>query len=254
MTQSNQHLIFLHGNSSSADSFEAVKKLITDLPCQIHCLEFAGHGKTEGLKQYSYRQLFEDMLKEISQIDGEKLLVGHSLGGHVSIEIAEKVIDLKGLLIFGTPPIANPPNISEAFLPYDKMMLFATPNPNKTEVDALFKDILNDSASADLAKQAYLQTDPKFREGLARDLTSGKNPFQDEATIFGRLPIKKYVINGMKDPMINFSYLQQLQRKAETGFELIEMTESGHYPQLENPKIFAEYLRRIATEVFNNKL
>ena len=244
-----QNIIFLHGNSSSALLYQPVLDLL-DLPYQLHSIEYSGHGKQTQKENYSYKMLFEEVLEKMNQISGEKLLVGHSLGGHVAIEIAEKVADLKGLLIFGTPPIANPPNMAEAFLPYDKMTLFATPNPNKSEVDALFKDILNDSASADLAKQAYLQTDPNFREGLATDLMSSENIFQDEAGIFGKLPIKKYVINGMKDQMVNFSYLKQLQNNSETGFELIEMEDCGHYLILEQPEIFAKHVERIAKEVF----
>lgn len=244
-----QNLIFLHGNSSSAKSFQPLLHQL-DLPYQLHTIEYSGHGTEARKETYSYKSLFEEVLEKVNRISGDKLIAGHSLGGHVAIEIAEKVANLKGLLIFGTPPIANPPNISEAFLPYDKMFLFATPNPEKSEVDTLFKEIVGNSESADFAKQDYLQTDPKFREGLAKDLASGVSPFKDEAEIFGRLPIKKYVINGMKDPLINFSYLQQLQSKSEAGFEIIEMEESGHYPVMEQPEVFAKHLERITKEVF----
>lgn len=87
-----QRIVFIHGNSSSARILEPVKK-IWKKPKQIIGIELPGHGNSERLEDYSWSAMRNYLKEKVNNIDGEKILIGHSLGGHYAIEIAPQIED-----------------------------------------------------------------------------------------------------------------------------------------------------------------
>ena len=79
----------------------------------------------------------EYLLKQLKYHKGNVILVGHSLGGHLAIEIAEKIDNLKGLIIIGTPPVKKPMNLEEAFLPIQEIQTFFTENPIHKDIESI---------------------------------------------------------------------------------------------------------------------
>lgn len=105
-------LIFLHGNSSSSKEWERVVDILSGR-CKCLSWNLFGHGNEDSLLNPSLSAqtqfIYDRILKEIEE---DYILVGHSLGGHVAIQVtalAEMVGTAvpSGLITIGTPPISK---------------------------------------------------------------------------------------------------------------------------------------------------
>lgn len=240
----NGTIVLLHGNSSSSKVFESIFN--SELPYNLAALDLIGHGESEHTGSYTIADYKKQILSVIGEIEGDILLVGNSLGGHLALEIANEIPKLKGLLIFGTPPVKKPLNMEEAFLPTTALNTFFTENPSLEEIDASLHVAAENKSVIPILKEDFLRTDPKIRSVFALDLGN----LSDESEIFVKLPCKKFIIKGDKDPSVNPQYLETIN--SLTNFELITMKECGHYPSLEKPDEFAQHLQVIASKVFDS--
>jgi pimeloyl-ACP methyl ester carboxylesterase len=95
-------LVFLHGFCENkqvwADFTEPLQQKFRTV-----ALDLPGHGgNTENIKSYSIDSMAEDVKRQLAGLGIEKcLLVGHSMGGYVSLAFAEKYSHmLSGLCLF----------------------------------------------------------------------------------------------------------------------------------------------------------
>ncbi len=59
-------------------------------------------------RTYSVKGYADALLEALASLGVERFaVVGHSLGGHVALEMVARNAAVDGALIFGTPPIAN---------------------------------------------------------------------------------------------------------------------------------------------------
>ena len=77
-------------------------------------------------------------------------MVGNSLGGHLAMEIASSIKRLKGLVIFGAPPVKKPINFSDAFLQCDALSCFLTENPEVEDIKVATKTAVFDNTFVEL--------------------------------------------------------------------------------------------------------
>ncbi|WP_026778131.1 alpha/beta fold hydrolase [Polaribacter sp. Hel_I_88] len=244
-------IICIHGNSSSSFVFkeflhsEFIKqtKIAVDLP---------GHGSNlENYKNhtdFSISFFKEKLIAFINTIDDEILLVGNSLGGHLAIEIANEIKKLKGLVIFGTPPVMKPINFEEAFLPATALHTFLTENPTEEAItEASNVAVYNkDSTTAIIAD--FKKTNSLVRKMVAEDILG--NNLADEYEIFTKLEVPKFIIAGQQDPSVNKDYLKKVTKKCKNNCELIFFDNCGHYPSLEKPDLFIRTMMDITSKVF----
>ena len=120
------------------------------------------------------------------------MLVGHSLGGHIALEVSEISSEIKGIVIFGTPPLGIPPAINEAFL--DMRLKPSLLVKEGVEIPQLFIDDFNN-------------TDPNARKFLMRN--TAKNRFKDEIHIVSNLKIPLAIIHGAQDKSISLDYIKK---------------------------------------------
>lgn len=247
-------IVFIHGNSSSSSVFSEV--LNSELIRQTKiAIDLPGHGKS--VNEYKNEDDFlinsyrEKLIKLINTLDDNILLVGHSLGGHIAIEIAPQINKLKGILIFGTPPLKKPLNLEEAFLFSPKLQTFFTENISEIEAKEAVEVTLFNKQCAAVIIDDFKKTNPKVRKAIANDIA--ENRYLNQLKIFTDLTIPKYIIAGIHDPSVNLDYIKEVARKSYSC-ELIIFKNCGHYPSLEKPKKFNKTLERITKEVFNTDI
>jgi len=244
-------IVFIHGNSSSSDVYNSVMEspLIKQTKVSI---ELAGHGRhinhSSKVADFSIKSYCNQLTKEISEIEGDILLVGNSLGGHLAIEISKKVSNLKGLLIFGTPPLKKPINFEEAFIPVPELHTFLSENPSEDEIKSAAQLAVVDEVYVDQIVKDFKNSNPLVRKSLFIDLT--ENNWSDQLELFVNLHVPKYIIAGTKDPSVNKNYLEAVKNMCGETCSIIEFKECGHYPSLEKPKEFIETLKSISKQVF----
>ncbi|RKU13741.1 hypothetical protein C6503_15855 [Candidatus Poribacteria bacterium] len=97
---SGQPLLFLHGTGCDASDWKVV---IKKLPQNRRCiaLDFRGHGQsTVPTQAFSLSDLADDVLHLIDYLSlQEVVIVGHSLGGMVAMEVAQRLSAVVGLVL-----------------------------------------------------------------------------------------------------------------------------------------------------------
>lgn len=114
-----QALVFIHGNSLSSKSFEKQLEDPFLKKYNIAALDLPGHGDSpiaaNPSKTYSVKGFVHDVSVFIeSNFHESVILVGHSLGGHIALETAAMLPNIKGIFIFGAPPLGKPPGYGES--------------------------------------------------------------------------------------------------------------------------------------------
>ena len=243
----NGTILMCHGNSSSSRVFDP---LINSgkINQSIIAFDFFGHGRSPALPpdtRYSIENYRNQLLDVVNNIDDDIFLLGHSLGGHIAIEIAPFVKNLKGIFVFGTPPVKKPLNLGEAFNPVEIIGIMYTDSATDIQIDLLFDTFTHNKSFNNELISDYKSTDSRVRTDLANEL---QNPdtLQDELEIFRSLSCPKYILNAEYDPAINLDYLKNINEG--NWFKLIEFAGSGHYPTLENSDEFIMLLKNAVDE------
>ena len=232
-------VFFIHGNSLHGGlfykQFEALSQyrlIVPDLP---------GHGQSQfsedPARDYgvgSYIRLLAEFIQSFNF--GKCILLGHSLGGHLAIHLADQLRNITGLAIMGTPPLTLPPRLNEAFLPHPAMGCTFQSDLNEEEINLLASSFIDPSHSGyDLAKESILTCDNRVRscigQSLATDLT------RDEAGILKELAIPLAVFHGENDPLVNDQYIQDLNLPLWNN-RIRYIPQAGHSAFLENPGEF----------------
>jgi pimeloyl-ACP methyl ester carboxylesterase len=236
---SKNHIVFIHGNSSSSKVFQTI--IEADLPYNMLAFDLPGHGLSEcseNISDYSFENYKAISLAQIKQLKGNVILVGNSLGGHIVIEIAENVPNLKGMMIMGTAPVKSPMNLEEAIIPNEALSVFMTESPTQVDIKKAMEIGTFQKKSHKLLVDDFQQADRKIRVAIALDLTHGN--LGDEYTIFQQLNCHKIIIQGYQEPTVNTLYLEDLASKSNATLVYIEAC--GHYPSIEQPEQFIQLL------------
>ena len=98
--KSGQPLLFLHGTGCDASDWTQV---IEKLPCERRCiaLDFRGHGQSSAPTQrFTLADLADDVRHLTDHLGlGKFVIVGHSLGGMVAMEVARRSSSVVGLVL-----------------------------------------------------------------------------------------------------------------------------------------------------------
>lgn len=92
-------ILFLHGTGCDATDWKKVTKELSDEQHYI-ALDFRGHGRSSTpIEPFTIECLADDVIYLIYAMELKKVvLVGHSLGGMVAMEAAEREARIKGLV------------------------------------------------------------------------------------------------------------------------------------------------------------
>ena len=133
-------LVLIHGNSSSSRSFSRQLDGPLGKRFRLVAVDLPGHGKSDDAKDPSAYSLPGHARAVRAVVDAlglhEARFVGWSLGGHVALEMAPDLKEPRGFVIFGAPPLAVPPAMSEAFLPNPAMQFTFQERVDSVEASA----------------------------------------------------------------------------------------------------------------------
>ncbi|WP_397446670.1 alpha/beta hydrolase [Polaribacter sp. R77954] len=243
-------LVCIHGNSSSSDVFESLLNS-NNINHTVVAVNLPGHkNNLDDFKHhtdFSMSFFKESLIEEINTIKDEIILVGNSMGAHLAIEIANDINHLKGLIIFGAPPVKKPINFEEAFLPVEALQTYFTANPPEEAIDAAANIAVENKEKAALVANYFKSTNPLVRKHIAEDIFSGN--LDNQYKIYTNLLVPKFIIAGDKDASVNFEYLKKVNDNSKNS-ELIIFENCGHYPSLEKPTEFLETMILILSKIF----
>lgn len=243
-------IVFIHGNSLSAKTFE--KQIGFSSEFEYLALDLPGHGQNVS-QDYSENDFCIEsyvniVIEKVSSCLSENiLLVGHSLGGHIAIEAAPSLKKVKGLLIFGTPPVGKPPAMDKAFLPHPAMPFLFQEQWSDDELRQLIGALTKDKNIAEIIKRELLLSKGKARTGLLSCIGAGKH--LDELDIVGNLKIPIAILHGENDSLINSHYFSEISLPTLWRNKLHVVPDAGHCLQMEMPRAFNDLLLQFCNEV-----
>ncbi|MCD6066865.1 MAG: Alpha/beta hydrolase [Bacteroidetes bacterium] len=246
-------ILFIHGNSLNGTSFRRVFDLIDDIP--LIAVDLPGHGRSQKAVNpeatYSipgYVEAIKQLVEEFKLTDF--ILTGHSLGGHIALEAIDELKGVKGVFLFGTPPLGIPPDMDTAFLPNPALGLLFQKDLSEDEMDPLCDALLDPVAASSLKENIKEQlrcSDGNARTYLLHSVGAGKQ--KNEPEIVKSLQIPLAIAHGELDSVINLQYLEALDKPTLWENKIHLIKNSGHSPQMEQPEAFAALLKKFHQHV-----
>jgi pimeloyl-ACP methyl ester carboxylesterase len=164
--------------------------------------------------------------------------VGWSLGGHVALEALSALPHCKGVLIFGTPPLAFPPAMDAAFLPNPVMAAGFNPSPTESErrayVEAFFAPRTTDIPPVFFDDMR--RADGRARAAVGSSIRPGG--YQDEVEIVRHMHVPLAVLQGEQEQYVSLDYLRSLTMPTLWRGAVQVIPGCGHAPQWEQPEAF----------------
>lgn len=244
--------ILVHGNSASARAFARQFDGPLGSKYRLIAIDLPGHGASENAADpanYSipgYARVLTDIVAHLGVADA--VFVGWSLGGHVVLEAAPELPKALGLMIFGTPPLAFPPAMEQAFLPHPAMAAGFTNDLTVEQaqayVTAAFKPGFTDIAPTFL--EDVLRTDGRARAQLAASIAPAG--YRDEVDLVAHLKIPLAVLHGVEEQLVNGAYFKTLATPTLWRGSVQTVTDAGHTPQWEQPAQFDALLAAFIDE------
>lgn len=250
--ESDHTILFIHGNSSSSNSFVELFTLI-NRKTRLIGLDLNGHNNSEIPQGFvcSIENYIVTLVSFIEELDIHKFtIVGHSIGGHISIEASEELSNkLIGLICICSPPF-NSRLITDAFNDPSNGLVFKSAL-NSDEIEKLSRCFINYSNVTDsIINQSVFNistTHKNVRPEIGGCIISGN--YKDEVSIVQNSNIQMHFIQGVDDKFINTSYYKILDDEEMCNIHMIE--KSSHYPHVENTeavaKIINSYLKNVPT-------
>jgi pimeloyl-ACP methyl ester carboxylesterase len=246
-------VIFVHGNSSSARTWQPV--MAGAFGQRFRCLAFdlPGHGssaKARNREDYSLPG-YAKILAGFAQATGsnEALIVGWSLGGHIALETAPAMPAAAGYVVFGTPPVSSAAQMGEAFLPNPAMNVgfTASVDPDQARAYAASATAPGSGLSLDEFVADILRTDGEARAGLFASVGEGR--FADEIAIVGTLRQPLAILHGEDEQLISLDYLRKLTIPSLWRGTVQVIPGVGHALHQEAPETFAALLEQFIADL-----
>ncbi|TYA60080.1 alpha/beta fold hydrolase [Formosa maritima] len=232
-------IVLLHGFLENSSMWE---NLIPEIikTHQIISIDLLGHGKTECLGYIHSMELMAEAVEAVLQHlkINKSIIIGHSMGGYVALAYAEKNPDaLNGLCLmnstFGTDNEER------------RMLRTRANNMVKTNFENMVRMSFTNlfSNKSKILYRRELET--ALNEALKTPLqgyiacNEGMKIRKDRTKFFKNLPVKKLVIIGIQDPIINPNAIKKQLKKSDV--EIIEFPD-GHMSHIENMKELSYFI------------
>lgn len=239
-------LILLHG---FLESCEVWNELIEVLEKDFHLIvpDLLGHGKTPATSKVHTMEMMAEQVFSILETEKieECILVGHSMGGYVSLAFAEKYPQkVKGIVLMNSTPLPDSDekkanrervvtvvdNDKTFFIRSSVTNLFS--EENKQLMKVKIEEIINVASKTP-------------NEGI-KAASLGMKERPNRTLILKSLPAPKHFIIGKKDALIPYEELVTLANEIGATYSLLE---GGHMSYIENKSETISILKNFINEV-----
>ncbi|MDJ0556332.1 MAG: alpha/beta hydrolase [Microcoleaceae cyanobacterium MO_207.B10] len=250
-----QTIFLIHGNSSSGRSY--LNQLQSQLgdTYRLIAMDLPGHGLSDVAANpevtYTLPGYANAVVEVAKALDASNaIFVGWSLAGHILLEASDRLTDARGIVIFGTPPIAdNPPDLENAFLPHPSFSLGLTAELSQEDMLAYVTTFFRPDMVEipELFLEDIALTDGRARGNLGASITPGG--YQDEIEIVGNMKIPLMIIHGEEEQLVNADYIVELKMPTLWNGEIQFIANAGHAPHWEMPEKFNSLLMDFITDL-----
>ena len=236
-------LLFIHGNSSSSESFQHQFSDPNLNSYRLIALDLPGHGDSEVLQAGSYSlpvyaKIIRSFVEELCLQN--VILLGHSLGGHIALEALSLEGPWGGFVIWGTPPLSTPPDMNAAFRPNPRVEGLFKANVTTGEIQGVLESIFENSLRWEkLGRELFEKTHVLAREELASSV--GRLDYTDELKVLRETSVKGILFDLERDQIVESSYFSCISIDVLEKHSIKKMP-WGHSPHVENSIHFNEII------------
>lgn len=247
-------VVFLHGNSSSKEIFEAQLGSPLREAYRLVALDLPGHGGSEDARDPHRSYTVPGYASAVREVLGalgieRPILVGWSLGGHIAIELLAAEPRPLGVVVTGTPPFAKSrESLGEAFRPTPAMML--TGKLEFSDEDALAYARATTAADVlpgDPRQRAARRTDGRARARMLAAVGEGLGV--DQRRTVEEVDVPLCIVNGADDPFLNPDYFEKPRYARLWRQTIHRIPGTGHAPFAEQPAAYNDLLLAFCAEV-----
>ncbi|MCW8060137.1 alpha/beta fold hydrolase [Agrobacterium tumefaciens] len=247
-------LLMIHANSLCKEAFHFQIEALAGKRRMI-AIDLPGHGQssdaTDPLRTYNFNGYADAVREVIEALDvGHFAILGHSLGGHVALELMRLLPEhTAGTMIFGTPPI--PPGSEGASLGF-------IPNPDfactgkETLTDQEMDMVVALALGPDAVRDTFWKTAVRRADGRARRLMvdaalAGRHP--DQRDLVETSPVPLAIVNGADDPVINLDFIDSVTFRSVWRRGPVRVENAGHGLHWQRPEEFNALLDSFLTAI-----
>lgn len=231
----NKVIVFLHYFGGSAQSWNWV---IENLEDEYHCIsiDIPGFGNSDSILNPTLKTLAAAIIKQLEALKlSNYILVGHSMGAKIAMQIALKDQNVEGLiLICPSPPGIEPMEGGE------KIRMLN--HPNLTEA----KTTVNNISKLPLSREQY---NLAIENNMNADceiwkwwLNQGVNHSLKIEVEQIKIPI--HIVTSVDDPVITPEIINERLLTVFPDAQLISTAGCGHLIPMEKPKWIAQQIRQ----------
>ena len=246
---SGKTIVMLHGFTESLKIWESFAKKLSG-KYRVVTIDLPGHGKSESLGAVHSMELMADVvfavLKKIKA--GKCLMIGHSMGGYVTLAFAEKYPQkLKGFCLFHSHCFSD--NAAEQenrnrtinIVNQDKFTYVAQFIPS------LFPVEVHKKYSKDI-RRLIRQAAKMNKEGVIAAL-EGMKSRKDQSELLKNTELPVLFILGLKDSKSPLTRIWEMISMPAVS-EILLLRQCGHMGYIEAPEITYEAITGFAKKVF----
>jgi len=247
-------LVFVHGGGAHAHWWTHVAARFAG-EFRVVALDLSGHGDSEHRDEYAIDEWTEEVVTvaDAGGIDGPPVVIGHSMGGFVTITTAALHGDeLAGVIVCDSPVTAPDPEVES----YRLREAFGRPRTYEQIEDALarfrtvppqehYLDFVVDHVGRRSLRRVdggwQWKFDRRIFEQFARSMRGVALPYLPQVRCRFALLRSEF---GLVTPDIGASMYEALGRVAP----VIELPEAGHHAMLDEPLVLLAALRTLLAD------
>lgn len=243
-------IVLLHGYLENLKMWKPLAETLSK-DYQVIMLDLPGHGKSGVLGEVHTMELMAEQVKdtlEYLEIQ-QALFVGHSMGGYVSLALAEKYPErVKAFVLLNSTVLPDSEEKKEQRL---KAVETAQKNLDtliKMSIPTLFAEhrLRDLKSEIELTKELARETPLKGVEAALRGMRLRPN----RTSVLQEFPGKIGIVIGKYDKAVNPEELKK-QIPDNGRISYVEL-ETGHMAHLEAPEETLKFLKEFAEEVFED--
>lgn len=239
---SGRPLVFLHG---FLESSEIWKEFIPEISKerQVICIDLPGHGNSGCFAEvHSMKEMAESVKAVLDELKIKEVsLAGHSMGGYVSLEFCKNFSTMtRAVALINSTPEADD---EERKLNRDRSVRLVREN-KRAYISMAISNLLTKENNKIFKQELKVLKENAMKiptKGITAALL-GMKERKDHTDTFTAFSGKKYIVAGIRDPVLNAEQLEELALACKSNFRCFP---DGHLSFLENEDSLLNYLHLV---------
>ncbi|MEM7556198.1 MAG: lysophospholipase [Cyanobacteria bacterium P01_A01_bin.84] len=233
----NAVIVIVHGYGEHSDRYTHVGKYLANEGFCVYTFDLRGHGQSEG--ERCFVQSFDDYLRDLDifikgikdKTDRSIYLLGHSMGGAISILFSLEYQSILNGLILSAPILQFGNNIHPLLLPITYLLGYLTPKLQTLRLDS-------NAISRDLEVVKSYNDDALVYHGgtKARTATEIIRATRQIREKMAELNLPLLIMHGTKDILANPEGSRRLFARSNSNDKLLKLYDGLYHEVFNEPE------------------